>query len=69
MVTAESADWIHDFVHLSERHTVHPLIELVKILLDVGIVHWVRFVVGFVEHGEDAVTLSEVRGMGFQAGL
>ena len=50
VVTAEGADWIHDLIHLPERHAVHQLVQLVEILLDLVIIHQVDFVVGFVEH-------------------
>ena len=50
MVTAEGADWIHDLIHLPQRHTVHQLVQLVEILLDLVIVHQIDFVVGFVEN-------------------
>ena len=43
VVAAESADWIHDLIHLPERHAVHEFIQLVEILLDLVIVHQVDF--------------------------
>ena len=53
MVTAEGGDWIHDFVHLPQRHAVHQLVQFVEILLDLVIVHQIDFIVGFVEHIQD----------------
>ena len=50
MVVAEGADWIHDLIHLPERHAIHQLIQLVEILPDLVIIHQIDFVVGFVEH-------------------
>ena len=31
MVAAEGADWIHDLIHLPERHTVHQFVQLKEI--------------------------------------
>ena len=50
VVTAEGADWIHDLIHLPERHAIHQLVQLMEVLLDLAIIHQVDFVVGFVEH-------------------
>ena len=49
MVTAEGADWIHDLIHLPERHAVHQLVQLVEILLDFVVIHQIDFVVGFMD--------------------
>ena len=49
VVAAEGADWIYDLIYLPERHAIHQLLQLVKILLDLVIVHQVDFVVSFVE--------------------
>ena len=62
MVTAEGADWIYDLIYLPERHAVHQLLQLVKILLD----HQVDLVVGFVEHiqnglGDSSGSLCSIR--------
>lgn len=32
VVTAESADWIDDPIHLPQRHTIHQPVEFVEIL-------------------------------------
>ena len=49
VVTAEGADWIHDLIHLPERHAVHQLVQLVEILLDFVVIHQIDFVVGFMD--------------------
>ena len=39
VVTAEDADWIHNFIHCMQRHAVHQLGVFAEILLDLVIKH------------------------------
>ena len=34
VVTTEGADWIHDLIHLPERHAIHQLVQLMEVPLD-----------------------------------
>ena len=43
VVTTEGADWIHDLIHLPERHTVHQFVQIMEILLDLVIIHQIDF--------------------------
>lgn len=60
VVTAEGADRVDDPVHLAQLHAVHPLVQFVEVRLDLGTVHGVDFVVGFIEQSQGGRTVAEV---------
>ena len=64
VIPAEDTARIYDFVHLSERHPVHPLIQLVKVCLYLLIVIGIVFVITFVEHTQDRLCIAKNRLMG-----
>ena len=70
MIPAQLTDRIDNFVHLPERHSVHLLVELMEVRTDLLVIVGIVFVVAFVEHGEDRLTVPEVwwmlRNMPFQ---
>ena len=43
VIPAEGTDGIDDLIHLPQLHTVHCLVELIEILLDLGVVHRIDF--------------------------
>ena len=65
MIPAQLADGIDDLIHLSQRHPIHLLVQLIEICFDLFIVIGIMFVVALVEHGQDGLAISEVRWMGF----
>ena len=71
MIPAEFADWVYDFIHLLQGHTVHLLIELIEVCLYLLIIVGIMFVVALVEHVQDRLTIPEIRWMlcniGFQS--
>ena len=69
VVSAQGTDWVDDFIHLLERHAVHQRIEVIEVLLQLSVIHEVGFCVGFVEHGQDGVSVSEVRWVGVKVGF
>ena len=60
MIPAEGADGVDDPVHLAQLHAVHPLVQFVEVRLDLGTVHGVDFVVGFIEQSQGGRTVAEV---------
>ena len=59
MIPTQCAYRIGDSIHLPERHTVHRLIQLMKISLDAVIVHAVGIAVWLIEHGQDRISISK----------
>lgn len=59
MIPAEFTDRVDDLIHLPEGHSVHLLVEGIKIRFDLFVV-WVVFAVAFVEHGQDRFAVTKV---------
>lgn len=60
MIPAELADRVYDFVHLPERHSIHLLVELVEIRTNLLVVIGIVFVVTFVEHSQNGLSIAKV---------
>ena len=63
MIPAEPTDRINDAVHLPERHPIHLLVELIEVRTDLLVVIGIVFVVAFIEHRQNGVTIPKVRWM------
>ena len=69
MIMAEFTDWIDNLIHLPQGHSVHLLVELVEVRLYLLIVIGIIFVIAFVEHGQDGLSIAKVRGMHLNIGF
>ena len=70
MIPAECTDRVNDPVHLLQLHAVHRLVHFIEICLDLGIVHLICLVVGFIEESQDGLATIHVwrviRQQGFE---
>ena len=69
MIPAEFTDWVDNLIHLPERHSVHLLVELIEVRAVLFVIVGIVFVVALVKHGEDRLTITEIRRLGFDIGF
>lgn len=59
MIPAELADRIDDAVHLSQRHPIHLLVQLMEIRLYPLVIVWITLIVALIEHGQDGISITK----------
>ena len=69
MGAAECTDGVEDLVHFGELHAVHGVVQVCEGLLDGGVFQGMCAAVGFVEEGEDGISVDTIDRAGLGQGI
>ena len=69
MISAQFADRVDDLIHLPQGYPVHLLVEFVEVSFNLLVVIGIVFVVAFIEHSQNRLSIPEIRRVLFDIGF